>query len=765
MKISWLQMFVFLTCGLYSCKQDYIDIDRSQSDIQFSKLATRWDEAVPLGNGMLGELVWQKGKYLRFSLDRADLWDLRPMKNLDTPKWNYQWVFEQWKNDNYQAVQKAFDDPYDNNPAPSKIPGAALEFDTQSLGNVDSVRLSIVDAICEVNWESGARLLTFVHADDQVGWFRFEGLKDDLQPVIIPPAYKLDGESDVESPVTGQDLRRLGYKKGKVIQDKDQITYTQEAWGGFKYQVNVSWKRTKGVLEGCWSISSEFPGWEKKTKALEIVKNQMEKGIFESFVTHRQWWLNFWSKSSINLPDSLLEKQWYLEQYKFGSVARKGAPPISLQAVWTADNGKLPPWKGDFHHDLNTQLSYWAAYSGNHLNLEIGFLDWLWENKAIFKKYTKDYFGTNGLNVPGVTTLTGKPMGGWIQYSFGPTVSAWLAQHFYLHWRYTMDRTFLEEKAYPWLKDVALHLDELSVKDKNGMRKLPISSTPEVNDNSRSAWFSETTNFDLALIRWTFEKTSELAKELGKTEEAKQWGQILNEWPDYAVDEKTGLMFAPTLSYHQSHRHFSHLMAIHPLGVIDWSQGKKSQDLIVKTVENLKKQGSDWWVGYSFSWLANLQARMFDGEGAAETLCIFAENFCSQNTFHVNGEQHNKGYSKFKYRPFTLEGNFAFASAIQEMLIQSHTGLVKIFPAIPASWKNVSFDQLRTEGAFLISAEKKEGIVSKLVVKSEKKREIRIENPFREGMFTTSKTKVVKGKVIIISMNAGETVVLENASE
>jgi len=750
-----------LLCSLFSCQQKEIELKKSDHDMEFSQLASRWDEAVPLGNAMIGALVWQNGDNLRLSLDRADLWDLRPMKNLDTPQWKYKWVYEQWKNDNYHAVQENFDVPYDRNPAPSKIPAAALEFNTKSLGSVDSVRLSIADATCEVNWENGARLLTFVHASDQAGWFRFEGIENGLQPVIVPPAYNLKGESDQESPVTGQDLRRLGYPKGDVINDKNQITYNQEGWGDFKYQVHVSWKQKGDVLEGCWSISSEFPGWEKTADATEVVKKEQKKGLSKAFVTHRNWWNNFWSKSSVTLPDPILEQQWYLEQYKFGSAARKGAPPISLQAVWTADNGKLPPWKGDFHHDLNTQLSYWPAYSGNHLDLEEGYLDWLLKYKDTFKKYTKDYYETNGLNVPGVTTLTGAPMGGWIQYSFGPTVSAWLAQHFYLHWRYSMDRQFLEEKAYPWITEVAIHLDELSVKDKDGMRKLPISSSPEINDNSRSAWFGQTTNFDLALIRWTFEKAAEVATELGKTEESNKWRKVLAEWPDFATNEATGLMFTPTLPYHQSHRHFSHLMAIHPLGLIDWSQGDEAQQLITKTIENLKTQGSDWWTGYSFSWLGNLQARMMDGEGAAETLRIFANNFCLQNTFHVNGEQHNKGYSKFKYRPFTLEGNFAFASAIQEMLIQSHTGIVKIFPAIPTSWKNISFDQLRTEGAFLISAEKKNGEVTQITIEAAKDGEIRMENPFTGGLFTSEHPSTAMENIITMKLQASQKVILK----
>lgn len=79
-----------------------------------------------------------------------------------------------------------------------------------------------------------------------------------------------------------------------------------------------------------------------------------------------------------------------------------------------------------------------------------------------------------------------------------------------------MDRSFLEEQAYPWIRDVAIFFDELSVTGENGLKKLPLSSSPEIFDNSRQAWFDEMTNFDLGLVRWTFEKAAELAGELGK---------------------------------------------------------------------------------------------------------------------------------------------------------------------------------------------------------------------------------------------------------
>jgi alpha-L-fucosidase 2 len=763
-KTGLLQLiFLILFLGVISCTPivESLKLNKSPQDLMFPSLARSWDEGIPLGNAMVGALVWQNGDNLRLSLDRADLWDLRPMENLNSSKWKYSWVYDQWKKDDYRPVQKQFDDPYDRAPAPSKIPAGALEFDVELLGEVESVHLNLETAVTEIKWKSGVKLFTFVHATDPVGWYRFEGLTEDIVPQLIAPAYNKEGVDEATNPVTGQDLRRLGYPKGEITSTINSTTYNQEGWGGFKYQIHVGWQKHDNVVEGCWSISSRFPDWKETPLAHDVVKKTKSEGYNQALDSHLAWWKNYWGASSISLPDSLLEKQWYLEIYKFGAAARKGAPPISLQAVWTADNGKLPPWKGDFHHDLNTQLSYWPAYSSNHLQQEEGYLDWLGEIYPEAKKYTKEYFQSEGLAVPGVSTLTGKPMGGWIQYAFSPTASAWLGQHFYLHWRYSMDREFLKNKAYPWIKEVAILLDDLSVKDAKGLSKLPISSSPEIFNNSREAWFDKTTNYDLGLIRWTFEKAGELARELGKDTEAAKWDSILAQWPYFDVDPKSGLTFAPGVPYNNSHRHFSHLMGFHPMGLIDWSNGEKDQEIIKKTLANLELRGSDWWTGYSFSWLGNLHARAFDGDKAADALRTFASCFCLSNSFHANGDQSGTGKSKFTYRPFTLEGNFAFASGIQEMLIQSHTKIVRLFPAIPHSWKDVSFDKLRTEGAFLVSAQMKDGLVDNVEIISEMGGELRFANPFNSTLFATDHKYEIEDGVIIITMEKGGKLSLE----
>ena len=693
----------------------------SKHNLHFNALAKTWDEGIPLGNATVGTLIWEKDNQLRFSLDRSDLWDLRPMKGLDGPGFSYKWITEQVRKKDYKIVQQKLDEPYESEPAPSKIPGGALMINTRTWGQIDYVDLDIATALCVIKWKNGTKLETYVHATKPIGWFRISNLKKEFDPRLEPPAYqshKVSGAGSVE----GDDLNRLGYKQGEVVARKNRITYSQKGWNDFFYTVTVDYKSTASkTIEGYWTISSN-------NKKFNVDKSSYQEGL----ATHIAWWKSFWSKSSIRVPNEQLEKQWYLEMYKFGSAARKDATPISLQAVWTADNGRLPPWKGDFHHDLNTQLSYWPSYSGNHLEEGIGYLNHLDQNKNNYLRYTKKFFGADGLNVPGVTTLNGTEMGGWIQYSGSPTISSWLAQHYYLQWRYSMDTNFLQTRAYPWIRETARFIENITKKDVNGYRQLPISSSPEIFDNRLEAWFLQNTNYDLALMKFVMHIAEETATVLNKTNEATHWKRISEEFSDYSLDANNLMMFAPGKPYDESHRHLSNVMAIHPLGLIKWEDGPKAQTIIRNSIRALDSVGPSQWCGYSYSWLANLKARAKDGDGAAKALDIFSKAFCLKNSFHVNGDQTKSGYSNFTYRPFTLEGNFAFAAGLQEMLLQSYAGFIEVFPAVPASWKNISFETLRAEGGFLVSAKKENGKVSQIRILSTNTGTTLIKLPFKD---------------------------------
>ncbi len=692
-------------------------------DLLFSRLADRWDEAAPLGNGMIGALVWNEEKILRFSLDRADLWDKRPVENFSKPEFAFPWMYGRIKEGDIESVRELIDRPYNDYPAPTKIPAGRLEFDQSQFGQVDEVRIDLAQAICTVKWSGGVQLETLIHAVQPVGLFRFTGVPEALKPILVPPPFggKQASEKNVNS-LSGHLLSALGYPDPQLKTGKNFCSYVQEGWGGFSFAIYCAWKKVDECeWIGAWSVVSSDESAPPLRQAKRNVQRVLRRSFDRPIQSHQAWWTAFWEQSSIELPDKILENQWYRETYKFGCVARRKAPPISLQAVWTADERRVPPWKGDYHHDLNTQLSYWPCYSGNHLEEGLSFLDWLWKIKPVSERWTRQFYGHDGLNVPGMTTIVGDPMGGWNQYSVSPTTAAWLAHHFYLHWRYSMDREFLKERAYPWIRDCAIFFDRHSIRDDRDRRQLPLSSSPEVHNNSLEAWFRQTTNYDLALVRWLYGAAIELADELNIDKDAKRWKQILSEWPELALakDDKR-LLVAPGEALQESHRHFSHLMAIHPLGLVDLEDGERGKQIIQGAINELERLGPDFWCGYSYSWMGNLCARAREGEKAAKALRDFAECFISINTFHLNGDQSKSGKSKMQYRPFTLEGNFAFAAGVQEMLLQSHTGVIRPFPAIPKSWDNVSFRSLRAEGAFLVSATRKDGRLLEIIIHSER---------------------------------------------
>lgn len=721
-------------------------------NLAFDSLASRWDEAIPLGNGWLGALLWQKENKVRLSLDRVDLWDDRPMPEID--KLRFKWVTEQVKKGQYDTVQKIGDEPYEKFSAPTKIPGASLEFDLSKFGKVTSNVLDINMAMSTTRFENGVLFNNYIHATNQVGYFSFENCTTDITPVIKSPPYNSGAKGASGNSVEGQGLEKLGYAKGIITKGKNTLRYHQPTRNGNYYEVLVQWTKFSTRIIGQWTISLN------KKATLPVLNFSLKEPT--GWDTHYAWWKNYWSRSAVSIPDPVLSKQYYLEMYKFGCVARSNTPPISLQAIWTADNGNLPPWKGDFHHDLNTELSYWPGYTGNHLELTASFTNWLWKVKPANKKWTKQYFGVDGLNVPGVTTISGKAMGGWIQYSMSPTTGAWLAQHFYWQWKYGMDDQFLKERCRPYFDEVANYLAKIRVTDPvSNKYQLPLSSTPEYNDNSIKAWFPTFTNYDLAIVK---NLNNEYAELLGKTTGSIAIAGDNNRYPSLDTNQ-TGLTLAPNQNLDESHRHHAHLMAIYPSGLLN-AAIVSDKVLMEKSLRWLEKKGTRAWCGYSFSWAACLYARAKEGDNAVKMLSIFANNFVSSNSFHLNGDQRGGQYSNFTYRPFTLEGNFAFAQGVHEMLIQSNNGYIEIFPALPVAWKDVSFTTLRTEGAFLVSAVKENGFIMEVKITAEVGGGMHLKLPFKTFFIAGGKKKyTLNGNILEAQMAKGETIVVKNGFE
>ncbi len=730
---------------------------RDEHGLHYTEPARVWDEAMPLGNGLLGALVWGDGKPMRISLDRTDLWDLRPVPEYQGEDYSYK-TMRQWvREGRIEDLHRLYDRPY-GNPGPTKIPAGRIELTFDGDRAFKRASLDLAGAVAEMRLGADTVARVFVHATRPLGIIHIASGRPARVLLMAPPFAGKVTEEAGAGKISAGDLATLRYEAPVEHHSDTSAGYLQKGWGDFHFAVALVWRDTDRGWLGVWSIATSKESVDPLATARTRCETALEE-LFDALVSeHNGWWTSYWEGASVSVPNKVVERQWYLETYKFGAAARADTPPITLQGPWTADNMKIPPWKGDYHHDLNTQLSYWPSYSGNRLEGASGYVRWLWETKETAREWTRRFFDLPGLNVPMTADLEQHQIGGWHQYTHSATTAAWLAHHFYLHWRYSLDRRFLEERAYPWLRDVSVFLEAVTEKGPDGKRTLPLSSSPEINDNRLDAWFPSITNYDLALIRWTLAKTAELAEELGDRREAERWRRVLAEMPDLAIDPDGKLLVAKGYPLPASHRHFSHLMAIHPLGMIAWENGERDREIIRASLAELDEKGPKWWCGYSYAWLANLAARARDGEKAERALEIFATAFCLRNSFHCNGDQSGRGYSDFRYRPFTLEGNFAAAAGLQEMLLQSHSGTIRLFPAVPARWKDASFKTLRAEGAFLVSAQRRNGVTQSVQIVAEKGGLLRLETPFAGATFMVTGADDVQmdGPDLVVATSPGQ---------
>ncbi|MCA9426017.1 MAG: glycoside hydrolase N-terminal domain-containing protein [Candidatus Omnitrophica bacterium] len=756
---KWMGLSIFLV-SLYAVAEEpgYV-----RHQLVYEEPAMVWDEAFPLGNGLLGALVWGDGHPLNISLDRTDLWDLRPVPEFHSEEYSYETMKKWVEEGRIEDLRRVYEEPY-NRAGPTKIPAGRIEIGLGEGADFERGVLSLADGVATLAFSDGTRAQVWVDATQTSGRIRIETDKE-VHPNLKAPAFGgATGQKDGPA-ISAGELGKLGYDPPQETTGENSSAFLQEGWDEFKFAVALTWEQEGGAWRGAWSIATSRETEDPLALAKERAKAGLAEDDTENLKKQETWWKDYWEEGFLSVPNETLERQWFLEMYKFGAATRRATPPITLQGPWTADDGKLPPWKGDYHHDLNTELSYWPCYSANRLEEGLGYIDWLWKTRDNCADWTKRFYDLPGMNVPMTADLENSQIGGWHQYTHSGTTACWLAHHFYLHWRYSMDWDFLKDRLYPYISEIAIFLESLMVEDKEGHLTLELSSSPEIHDNKLEAWFKTITNYDLALIRWTFEKSAELATELGIDDEAERWLAIHKRLPEIAVSEEGFLLVSQDQALEHSHRHHSHLMAYHPLGLINWENGEKDRRIIQATMKEMDRLGTSQWCGYSFSWQGNLWARAKNGERAEKALEIFAKAFCLRNSFHCNGDQSGKGYSNFTYRPFTLEGNFAFAAGVQEMLLQSYSGAIQIFPAIPEDWRDVSFKKLRAEGAFLVSAKREDGKTTEVVIHSETGSPCSLENPFDGDEFklrgADPSSIKVDGDKLVIAMDKDQTVRLK----
>ncbi len=661
-----------------------------------------WSSGLPLANGLLGMMAWCSPDDLVVSLDRSDVWDTRPIPEYQAETYRFDRLVELVKTDRMDLVQVEFEAPYQR-PAPTKLPVGRLRLPGAS-GQLHSGRLSLSEAIARITLDAGTlEMAALAGTGCGALWSTEPKIVEGIE--LEPPAFGEPAPPKEESFIAFIAQGRpqdLDYDKPELFTEGAIEGYVQKTYDA-AFAAAILRKQEGDLHIAYVHVVSAETTQQAKDLVCEQLNSLAAQSLDDLLSAHREWWLDQWSRSWLALPDDAVrEKWWVVDTYLLVAAAQPEAPPVALQGPWTVDAGYLPPWKGDYHHNLNTQMTYAPLYTAGRLDASRVMVDWLWETADNCREWTRRFFDKPGLCVPMTCDIENQQLGGWAPYTHSLTSGSWLVHNVWLDWRHGGDRELLKEKIAPWICDVAVFLEAImEIDPQTGQRKPPIATSPEWNDNRREAFFWDWTNYDLALTRFTFFAAADVCEALGDGEEAERWRKALAECPDLLVGDDNSLLIAEGEPWNQPHRHFSNSLSIMPLHQLD-PLDTEDRRVIDATIKRIEDAGTGAWMGYTYSWLSCMYARMGDHEKALKALHIFDDGFRYPNGFHTNGDISGKGYMALPFDCFTFEGNSLALAGIQDMFVQSRPGRLDLLMAWPEAWTSAQLKGFKADGAIEI---------------------------------------------------------------
>lgn len=492
-----------------------------------------------------------------------------------------------------------------------------------------------------------------------------------------------------------------GNPAGKLMRKNGIEVFDQplNAGGGF---ATAWYKQNKGNETDIFiTVSNLAEGNHYVDNALKSLKTFRSVALNDAVKNHQDWWHKYYPQSFLTIPDSRMQSFYWLQQYKLASGTRTDKPALDLMGPWF----KQTPWPA-YWFNLNIQLTYSSLYASNRLNIAASLMNSIDKNianliKNVPEQYQQDAaaIGRAGgadfiAPVKLIADATEEISNGEAELSN----LTWMLYYYWQHYRYSMDKELLK-KLYPILKRSINYPLHLLVKNQEGKWHFSVKThSPEYPVGKGT-----NTNYDLSLLNWGCATLLQINKEMKLNDPlAAKWKDVLDNLIPYPRDEN-GFSIAADVPFNQSHRHYSHLLMIYPLYEINWDQ-PQNRELIKKSLAHWHSFPTALQ-GYSFTGGASIYALMGNGDSARDYLNELLDRFVKPNTMYLESGP-------------VIETPLAAATSIQELYLQYWNNTVRVFPAVPSNWSNAGFENMRTEGAFLLSAVRKDGLTRWVKIES-----------------------------------------------